>query len=578
MQNFMNNKKINYQKGNALIIVMMLFVVVSLSVSIGLTAPTISSIRSVKDNLESKRSYAVAESGVEDVFYRIRNAKNVSSTEILTIGEQQATTTVTDIAGSEKQIIGVGDSNNRNRTITAIIQGGAGASFVYGMQSGHGGITMANNSQINGSVYSNGPITGSGTIIGSATSANSAATYADQSNGTGVPANNIVFGNTNSTQDIAQSFQISVTEPVNKIQLYIRKISTPSNLTVRLVTDNNGSPSTTTLASGTLSASTVSTTYAWIDATFSSTPQLVAGNTYWLVLDGSTNSSRYYNIGGNNTYASGTAKIGQYSGTWNTTSPSGLDIFFKVFLGGVNGLISGVNVGSAGVGSTYAHTINNTTVVVTNYCQVGTGNNKACNTSLADPVAIDMPISEVNITDWKDAAAEGGTYSGNYTLNSTRSSLGPRKIAGDLTITNGASLTITGTLWVTGNIIVDNNATISLASGYGASSGVIVADGTINIGNNAIFSGSGTTGSYLMLLSVSSSTSAINLSNNSGAVVLYAANGTVNVSNNAGAASINGYKINLSNNAVITYQTGLSNTNFVNGPSGSWVASSWYEQ
>ncbi len=304
----------------------------------------------------------------------------------------------------------------------------------------------------------------------------------------------------------------------------------------------------------------------------------MAGTTYWLVLDGATSSNRYYTIGGNTLYTSGTAKTGQYGGAWNATFPSGLDIFFKVYLGGVNGLIDGIDVGSAGVGNTYAHTVNNSTIVGTNYCQEGSGNNKACDTSLTDPVAIDMPISEANIADWKDVADSGGTYSGNYTLDAASGSLGPRKITGDLTITNGATLTVTGTLWVVGNIIVDNNATIALASGYASSSGTIITDGTVNIGNNTTFTGSGATGSYLMVLSTSSSTSAITLSNNSGAVVLYAANGTVNVSNNAGAASINGYKINLSNNAVITYQTGLSNTNFVNGPSGSWVATSWREQ
>ena len=120
MHNWMKHKKINYQMGNALIIVMMLFVAVSVSVSIGLTAPTISSVRSVKDTLESKRSYVVAESGLEDVFYRLRAAKSFSSTETITIGNQQVTTTVTDIAGGKKQINSVGDSNDRNRTIMSV--------------------------------------------------------------------------------------------------------------------------------------------------------------------------------------------------------------------------------------------------------------------------------------------------------------------------------------------------------------------------------------------------------------------------------------------------------------------------
>lgn len=575
MKNFKDIK----QKGNALIITILLFVVIATSISMGLVAPTISSIKSTKDSIESKRSYALAESGVEDVFYRIRVAKQVSSTETLSVESNSVSTTVTDLVGGGKQIVSTGDIESRNRTIGATIQKGDGISFSYGMQSGYGGITMGNNSQVIGSIYSNGQIIGSGIITGSATSANAASVYTDQENGSGIPANDIVFGNANATQDLAQSFQITQTEPVNKIQLYIKKISTPSNLTVRITSDNSGSPSTTTLASGTLSASTVTSSYAWVDVTLSSSPQLIAGTTYWLVIDGSTNASRYYNLGGNsNGYALGSAKIGQYSGAWNNTSPTNLDIFFKLYLGGTQGLISGITVGSGGVGNAYAHTVNNSTIAGTNYCQTGSGNNKSCNTSLADPVAVDMPISEANITEWQEDALLGGTHSGNYILNSTTGSIGPKKIVGDLQVQNNASLTVTGTLWVTGNIIISNNASVSLAAGYGSGSGVVVADGTILVGNNANFTGSGTAGSFIMLLSTSTSTGAITLQNNAGAVVLYAANGTVNVSNNAGASAINGYKINLSNNAVINYQTGLTNANFVNGPSGSWNASSWKEQ
>lgn len=566
------------EKGNALIIVMLLFVVISLSVSVGLVAPTVSTVRSAKDTLESKRSYALAESSIEEVFYRIRTAKQVSSTETLTINGEQATSIVTDVSGGRKQISTASDYNDRTRNINVVIQQGVGASFVYGMQGGQGGITMANGSEVRGSIYSNGPITGSGWIKGSATSANSAALTTNQEHGSGTPANDIVFGNANSTQDIAQSFTLSVTEPINKLQFYIKKTGAPSNLTVRLVTDNNGTPSSTTLASGTLSASTVTTTYGWVDVTFSSNPQLMAGTTYWMVIDGSTSGTRYYTIGGGTGYANGNARIGQFGGTWNNTTPTGLDIFFKVFLGGVTGVIDGVTVGDNGVGNAYAHTVTDATVTGTIYCQTGSGNNKSCDASLPDPVAVAMPISDANILDWKDVASSGGTTAGPVVLDGSTLSIGPRKIDGNLTITNNAIMTIGGTLWVTGNLVVDNNGTISLASSYQEGSGVIVVDGTVTIGNNTNFSGSGSASSYLMILSTSSSTSAITLSNNAGAVLLYAANGTVNVANNAGAASINGYRINLNNNAVISYETGLSNANFVNGPSGSWVSTSWREQ
>ena len=118
---------------------------------------------------------------------------------------------------------------------------------------------------------------------------------------------------------------------------------------------------------------------------------------------------------------------------------------------------------------------------------------------------------------------------------------------------------------------------MDLSSWYGSSEGVIVVDGTISILNNATFEGSGTPGSYILALTTSNSTSAISLANNAGAVSLYAANGTIDVNNNGTAKSLTGYYIHLGNNAVITYDSGISNTNFVSGPSGSWNIYSWKE-
>jgi hypothetical protein len=572
------NKKQEYQKGNALIITILLFVAIATSISIGLAAPTISAVKNSKDTIESKRSYAAAESGIEDVFYRIRTTKQVSSTEILNIGNQQAVTSVTDINSDKKQIITVGDSEDRNRSIKAVVEKGVGVSFSYGVQTGKGGFTMSNGSQIIGSVYSNGPITGSGFITGSATSANSSALTSNQSNGSGVPSYDVAFGNTNSTQDFAQSFQINTTETINKARLYVKKVGNPSNMTVRIVNDASGSPSTVNKTSGTISASLVSTNYGWVEVIFSSNPQLNSGVTYWLVVDTATSSINYYRIGANNNgYSLGSSKIGQYSSTWNNNSPTTIDGFFDVYIGGILGLISGITVGTGSVGDAYSNRVNSSTIRGNNYCKTGTGNNKVCNTTLDDPVEVSMPISDQNIADWKSEAEIGGVHTGNYTASGAVS-LGPKKITGNLTSSNGATLTVNGTLWVQGNLDVSNNGTIKLASGYGSSEGIIIVDGTVNISNNANFLGSGTTGSYVSVLSTSSSTSAITVGNNAGAVILYAANGTINVSNNAGAKSITGYNINLSNNAVITYDSGLVNSNFSSGPGGSWNASSWREQ
>ncbi|MBI5139529.1 hypothetical protein HZA26_02895 [Candidatus Nomurabacteria bacterium] len=571
-------KDIQKNKGQALLISIVFFLFISLAIISGLVTPAVREFKVARDLHQSRQSLFLSESAVEDSYYRLKTGKAIGLTNTITLAGSSAVATITDSGYNEKTISSLGDVSSRQRKNEVVLNTGVGASFGYAVQSGSGGFLMDNNSVVNGSVYSNGPITGSGAITGSAFSANSAALVADQTNGSGTPAYDVTFGNANGTQDFAQSFQVSVTGVVNRVDLYLKKVSTPGNLTVRIVTNSSGNPSTTTLASGPLSASLVSTNYGWVNVPFSTNPELTAGTTYWIVIDGATNASRYYMIGANNNgYGNGTGKIGAYAGTWNNTSPSGLDGFFQLYMGGVTGLISGITIGTAGVGNANAHTVNNSTIAGTNYCQVGSGNNKACNTSVPDPTQVAMPISDQNILDWKAEAELGGVHTGTYNLNSSSSSLGPKKITGDFNISNNADLTVTGTLWVQGNMNVSNNATVRLSSSYGTSEGVIVVDGNINISNNAVFSGSGSTGSYLMALSTSTSTSAITLANNGGSVILYAANGTVNLSNNGSAKALNGKFIHLSNNVNIIYDSGLANVNFVNGPSGGWSVKGWKE-
>jgi hypothetical protein len=571
-------KKIQRNGGAAMLTSVVFFLFISLAIVSGLVSLSVREFKNSHEAVKSRQSLFLSESGAEDAYFRLKTAKPIGPSTVLVLGGNTATTTIVESGFNEKTVSSFASVNSVQRKNELVLNPGTGVSFSYGVQAGAGGFIMDNNSVVNGSVYSNGNITGSGAITGTALSANSPALDADQTNGSGTPAYNVNFGNANGTQDFAQSFQVDVTGAVNKVDLYIRKVSTPGNLTVRIVSTSGGNPGTTTLASGALSASLVSTTYGWVSVPFSSNPELTAGTTYWIVIDGSTNSSRYYVIGANNNgYSDGAGKIGQYSGAWNNTSPSGLDGFFKIYLGGLTGLISGITVGTGTTGNAYAHTVNNSTIAGTNYCQIGSGNNKACNTTLADPTQVAMPISDQNILDWKAEAEEGGIHPGNYVLDSAISSLGPKKVTGNFNVNNNAELTVTGTIWVEGDMDISNNATVRLSPSYGTSEGVIVVDGTVNIGNNAVFNGSGTSGSYLMVLSTSPSASAITLSNNGGAVILYAANGTVNLSNNAGAKALNGKYIHLSNNVVITYDSGLVNSNFVNGPSGGWGITSWKE-
>ena len=191
--------------------------------------------------------------------------------------------------------------------------------------------------------------------------------------------------------------------------------------------------------------------------------------------------------------------------------------------------------------------------------------------------SLQMPISDAQIDAWKSDAAAGGTQSGYALGNSSSGSLGPKKINGDITLGNGATLTLTGTVWVTGTINFGNTDTIKLASGYGALSGVLIADGKVEIGNSAVLQGSGAAGSYLMLLVTAGGDEAIEIGNNATAAIFYAPNGEIEIGNGLSLREATGYSLEVGNNASVTYESGLANVNFSSEPSGGWSIDSWKE-
>jgi hypothetical protein len=569
------------QKGSVMIMVMILFVVLSLSISFGLITPAIRSHKVAQNLIYGKQSYFVAESGIEDIVYRLKKAMAVSSSEVLFLGTHQATTTLTDLGSNQREIQSVGNTKNRIRNIGARIIAGDGVSFSYGVMVGSGGFILNQNAGVNGSVYSNGNIIGANgaVITGTAYAANSAPLSADQSNVTPIPpTSSITFGDASGTEDFAQSFQVSTSGQINKIRIYLKKDGAPASGTIRIVSDSSGSPSTTVVASGALTNSLVSTSYGWVDIPMTTNPELYAGTTYWLVADVSTgNSSKNYIIGANNSYSNGVARLGKYSGTWGATQAN--DGYFEIYLGGLNSSISDVTIGTVGEGGdASAYQITNVNVVGGLYCQIGSGNNKSCDTNQPLPSAQPYPISDANILDWKADAETGGTITGNYTVNGSVT-MGPKKITGNLTLGLNSILTLTGAIWVEGSVVVSNNGLIKLDPSFGDSSSLIITDGIVTISNNASFEGSDPDNdkSFVMVLTTSSDSNAITVGNNAGAVILNAQNGTLRFSNNSSANEAVAKTVILENGAYVEYKTGLANTNFVTGPQGSWDILSWGE-
>lgn len=234
-----------------------------------------------------------------------------------------------------------------------------------------------------------------------------------------------------------------------------------------------------------------------------------------------------------------------------------------------SGSISGVTIN----GNAYAHTLTSCTIggnayyASSNSCSVA-GTSYA---RQADQPSQPLPITDAQISSFETQANAGGVISGSYTLSNQKSAtLGPKEITGDLSVSNGALLTLTGTVFVHGQVSIGNNATLTVSPSLGAAGAALIADGSISLQNGAAVSGNGDIGSTLMLLSTATD-NAISLNNNSVGVLLYASAGTVSVSNNTHATQITAYRLSLSNNAIVDYDQGLQSQGFSNGPGGSWA-------
>ena len=196
----------------------------------------------------------------------------------------------------------------------------------------------------------------------------------------------------------------------------------------------------------------------------------------------------------------------------------------------------------------------------------------------ADPAIQPFPIPDAQITDWKNQAEAGGVISGGLSLSgTTQMTLGPKKIVGNLSLSNSAKITLTGPLWVTGTVSLSNSATIALDSSYGNLSEVIVSDGSVSTSNSVQFQKAGPD-SYIMMVALPTG-GAFSINNSANTLIAYAPNGEVNISNNVTIREVTAYRLNINNTARVIYETGLANLQLDSGPGGSWeiLRGTWRE-
>ncbi len=258
---------------------------------------------------------------------------------------------------------------------------------------------------------------------------------------------------------------------------------------------------------------------------------------------------------------------------------------------GSSGRIEGVHATS----SAYAHTIADSTIDRDAYYQVisGTTVNGALHPGSADQATSSLAISDAQISAWESDAAAGGVISTPcpYKIDDDMT-LGPKKINCDLEITNDPTVTLAGALWVSGNITIKNTAVIKVGSSLGGKSVPIIADKLSNqttsskiaLENSVTFQGSGTAGSYVLLVSQNKSAEqggsekAIDVKNSvRGDLLVYAGHGEIKLQDSIKVKEVSAWRVRLKNTAQVIYETGLANLLFTAGPSGGYVFDSWRE-
>ncbi len=165
-------KNRNTKKGGQAIIIAVLFFLFFISLIVyGAANPIMHRIQVATDFFQSQSGFYLSEAKLEDLLYRMKNSKQYSSFETLTLNGNTASTTIVQ-NGTGKVITASGIVGATVRQTQASVSQTSGLS--YGIQVGGGGLSMSNSSSVTGNIFSNGPISGSGnSITGDAVSASS---------------------------------------------------------------------------------------------------------------------------------------------------------------------------------------------------------------------------------------------------------------------------------------------------------------------------------------------------------------------------------------------------------------------
>lgn len=157
--------RVSQKRGAAIITAIIFFVVVSVTMAVGLSSPVVREYVTARDFEKSKGAYYLSEAGMEDAVYRLKTAKTIGAQEVISLGGNTATTTITTVSALNKTIGSIGDIIRNTRRVKSTLTTTTGESFIYGVWAGPGGVDLENSSTITGNLFSEGPIIGSNNTI-----------------------------------------------------------------------------------------------------------------------------------------------------------------------------------------------------------------------------------------------------------------------------------------------------------------------------------------------------------------------------------------------------------------------------
>ncbi|MFP4539538.1 MAG: hypothetical protein ACLFNN_01215 [Candidatus Paceibacterota bacterium] len=158
-------KTLPKEGGQAVLIAVLFFVFISLSLILAISAPVLSHMKASKFLHSSVMAMSAAESGAEDVAYRLMNGFDIEAEETVSLKEGQATVSYSknddDIILESKGVV----PDDVIRKIRVGLQPGVGINFAYAIQVGNGGLILENSASVKGNVFSIGSVEGGGNEI-----------------------------------------------------------------------------------------------------------------------------------------------------------------------------------------------------------------------------------------------------------------------------------------------------------------------------------------------------------------------------------------------------------------------------